>query len=142
MEAIALVLFAVHILAFVAGGANGVVMPIIGARMATATPETRETLWGVAEVLGKVGKYAMLALIVSGLLVLWLRWNFAAPNVWFWVKMAGVAAMLVFIGLNEMNAKKARAGDMAAAARSKRFGMFTGIAFLVVVVSAVFAFNS
>lgn len=141
MEAIALVLFAVHIVAFVAGGANSVVMPIIGARMATATPETRETLWGVAEALAKVGKYAMLTLIVTGLLVLWLRWNFTAPNIWFWVKMAAIVAMLVFIGINEMNAKKARAGDMAAAANSKRFGMLTGVAFLVVVVSAVLAFN-
>ncbi len=83
----------------------------------------------------------MLTLLVTGLLVLWLRWNWVVPNVWFWVKMAGIAAMLVFISLNEMNAKKARSGDMAAAANSKRFGQLTALSFLVVITSAVFAFN-
>lgn len=141
MEAIALVLFFVHIVAFVAGGANSVVMPIIGSRMATATPETRGVLIGIAEALAKVGKYAMITLIVTGLLVLWLKWNWVVPNVWFWVKMAGIVAMLAFLSLNEMNAKKARSGDMTAAANSKRFGQLTALAFAVVIAAAVFAFN-
>lgn len=141
MEVIALILFVIHIVAFIAGGANSVVMPIIGSRMATATPDARNALMGVAEALAKVGKYAMITLIVTGLLVLWLKWNWVVPNVWFWVKMAGIVAMLVFISLNEMNAKKAHAGDMAAAANSKRFGQLTALAFAVVIASAVFAFN-
>jgi protoporphyrinogen IX oxidase len=141
MEAIALVLFFIHIVAFIAGGANSVVMPIIGSRMATASPETRGVLIGIAETLAKVGKYAMITLIVTGLLVLWLKWDWVVPNAWFWVKMAGIVAMLVFISLNEMNAKKARAGDMAAAAMSKRFGQLTALSFAVVVASAVLAFN-
>ena len=45
----------------------------------------------------------MITLLVTGVLVLWLKWNWVIPNAWFWVKMAGIAAMLVFIGLNEMN---------------------------------------
>ena len=141
MEVIALILFVIHIIAFIAGGANSVVMPIIGPRMATASPEARGALMGVAETLAKVGKYAMITLIVTGLLVLWLKWNWTVPNVWFWVKMAGIVAMLVFISLNEMNAKKAAAGDMAAAANSKRFGQLTALSFAVVIASAVFAFN-
>lgn len=141
MELLALILFFVHIVAFIAGGANSVVMPIIGPRMATATPETRSVLIGIAETLAKVGKYAMIALLVTGILVLWLKWNWVVPNAWFWVKMAGIVAMLVFISLNEINAKKARGGDMAAAANSKRFGQLTALAFAVVIAAAVFAFN-
>lgn len=141
METIGLLLFFVHIVAFVAGGANSVVMPIIGGRMATATPETRAVLTSIAEALAKVGKIAMLTLLVTGVLVFWLKWNWVVPNVWFWIKMAGIVAMLVFISLNEMNAKKARTGDMAAAANSKRFGQLTAAAFAVVILSAVFAFN-
>ncbi len=63
------------------------------------------------------------------------------PNVWFWVKMAGIVAMQAFISLNEMNAKKARSGDMTAAANSKRFGQLTALAFAVVIAAAVFAFQ-
>jgi putative membrane protein len=140
--AIGLLLFAVHILAFVAGGANGVLMPILGTKLATATPEARGQLVDVAEKVAKVGKVAMVTLLVSGVLVLWLKWNWVAPQpLWFWLKMAGVVAMLAFISLNEMNAKKARAGDGEAAKRSQMFGKLTSLAFLVVVVSAVFSFN-
>lgn len=141
MYVLGLILFVVHIVAFIAGGANSVVMPIIGSRMATATPEARGQLAGVAKSLSKVGKYAMATLLVSGVLVLWLKWDWVIPSNWFWAKMAFLLAMIVCIGLNEANAKKARAGDAAAAKNAARLGQLTGLAFLGVIVSAVFAFN-
>jgi hypothetical protein len=49
--------------------------------------------------------------------------------------------MIVFIGLNEMNARKARDGDAEAGRRAGQFGQLTGLSFLGVIVSAVFAFN-
>jgi uncharacterized membrane protein len=141
MLVIGLILFVIHIVAFIAGGANSVVMPIIGAKMATATPETRGTLVEIAERLAKVGKYAMATLLVSGVLVLWFKWNWNVPNLWFWAKMGFIVLMIVLISMNEMAAKKARAGDREAGARSARLGQLTGLAFLGVIASAVFAFN-
>jgi uncharacterized membrane protein len=141
MFVIGLILFVIHIVAFIAGGANSVVMPIIGAKMATATPETRGTLVEIAERLAKVGKYAMATLLVSGVLVLWFKWNWNVPNLWFWAKMGFIVLMIVLISMNEMAAKKARAGDREAGARSARLGQLTGLAFLGVIASAVFAFN-
>lgn len=141
MYLVGLILFIVHIVAFVAGGANSVVMPLIGAKMATATPDTRVVLTDIAVKLSKVGKWAMATLLVTGILVLWFKWNWAVPNVWFWVKMAFIVAMLVFISLNEMNAKKAHGGDAAAAKKSAQFGQLTAFAFLGVIISAVLAFN-
>lgn len=137
---VGLLLLFVHIVAFIAGGANSVVMPILGRKMATATPEVRGELMDIAGRLAKVGKYAMIALLVTGVLVLWLKWDFVIPNAWFWVKMAGIVAMLVFIGLNEMNQKKAAAGDTTAPRRSAMFGQLTAVAFAVVIFSAIFAF--
>ena len=141
MFTLGLVLFVIHIVAFIVGGANSVVMPIIGGRMATATPEGRAQLAGVAESLAKAGKYAMVTLLVTGVLVLWLKWDWVIPNNWFWAKMAFLVAMIVCIGLNEANAKKARSGDEAAARNARSLGMLTSLAFLGVIVSAVFAFN-
>ena len=138
---IALLLFVIHILAFVAGGANSVVMPIIGSRMATASPETRQTLMGVAAALGRTGKFAMATLLVTGVLVLWLKWNFVVPNYWFWAKMGFIVLMLIFISLNEATTKRAQPGDQEAVKRSKMFGQLTGLSFLGVVLSAFFAFN-
>ena len=135
---IGLVLLFVHIIAFIAGGANSVVMPIIGAKMATATPEVRGNLMDVAFKLSKVGKAAMGTLLVTGVLVLWLKWNFVVPNAWFWVKMAGIVLMIVFITLNERTQK---AGGPDAPRRSKMFGQLTALSFALVVLAAVFAFN-
>lgn len=142
MDAVALILIIVHIVALVAGGANAVVMPILGGRIATASAETRPQFVGIAEALAKTGKYAMVALLVTGLLVLWLRWNWVAPNqIAFWIKMAFVALMLVLISLNEVTGKRARAGDAEAAARAALLGRLTSLAFLGVIASAVFAFH-
>jgi len=141
MYTVGLVLFVIHILAFVAGGANAVVGPVVGSRLATASPDLRPVLIQIIEAVSKVGKYAMIVLLVSGLLVLWLKWDFNVPNGWFWVKMAGVVGMLVCIGINEGATKRAFAGDAAAFALAQRLGQLTGLFFLLVVVGAVFAFN-
>jgi uncharacterized membrane protein len=135
-------LFVIHIAAFIAGGANSVIMPIIGPKIAAATPEVRAQLFDIVDRLAKVGKVAMGTLLVTGLLVLWLKWNWVPPNaVWFWIKMAAIIAMIFCIVQNERNSKRARAGDREAAKRSQMFGQLTVAAFLVVILSAVFAFN-
>lgn len=133
-----LLLFFIHIVAFIVGGANSVVMPIIGAKMATATPEVKATLLDIAGKLAKAGKAAMGTLLVTGVLVLWLKWNFVIPNVWFWVKMAAIVAMIVFIVLNERAQKE---GGPEGARKSKMFGQLTALSFAAVILSALFAFN-
>jgi putative membrane protein len=138
---IGLLLFVIHIVAFVAGGANSVVMPIIGSKMPSATPETRGALMGIAEALGRTGKIAMATLLVTGILVLWLKWNWTIPSLWFWAKMGFIVLMIVFISMNETTTKRAAPGDAEAAKRSKMLGQLTGLAFLGVILSAVFAFN-
>ncbi len=128
-------------MAFIVGGANLVLMPVAGSKMATATPEQRGLLLDIIEKFSKAGKYAFITLLATGILVLWLKWNWVVPNAWFWVKMAGIVAMIVFIGLNDMNRRKAAQGDREAASRSKLFGQLTGVSFLIVVFAAVFSFN-
>lgn len=135
---IGLLLFFVHIVAFVAGGANSVLMPILGSKMATATPEMRAEYMDIAGKVAKVGKAAMGTLLVTGVLVLWLKWNWVIPNAWFWVKMAAIVAMIVFIVLNE---RAQKAGGPDAARRSKMFGQLTALSFALVILSAVLAFN-
>jgi len=135
---VGLLLFFMHIVAFVAGGANSVLMPILGSKMATATPEMRAEYMDIAGKVAKVGKAAMGTLLVTGVLVLWLKWNWVIPNAWFWVKMAAIVAMIVFIVLNE---RAQKAGGPDAARRSKMFGQLTALSFALVILSAVFAFN-
>lgn len=139
---VGLILLVIHIAAFVAGGANSAIMPIIGPKLATATPEVRAQLFDIIDKLAKVGKFALGTLLVTGLLTLWLKWNWTPSNaIWFWIKMLGIVAMIFCIVQNERNSKLARTGDAGAAKRSQMYGQLTGVAFAVVILSAVFAFN-
>lgn len=139
---VALLLFFIHIVAFIAGGANSVIMPIIGPKLATATPEVRAQLIDITDRLSKVGRFAMGTLLVTGVLTLWLKWNWIPPNaIWFWIKMAAIVAMIFFIVQNERNGKLARGGDREAAKRSQMFGRLTGLSFAVVILAALFAFT-
>ena len=140
MEILFDILVWVHVIAFVAGGSNPVVMPIIGSKMATAAPETRATLMAVADRLSSVGKIAMATLLVTGPLLLWLEYGWDIPNFWFWVKMALIVVMLITISLSDINGRKARQGDMEAGRRAGQFGRVTAVAFLGVLLAAVLAF--
>lgn len=142
MDMVINILIWVHIVAFVAGGASGVVGPVIAGRMGTATPEVRLSYFGIMNTMSKVGRAAMVTLLVSGPLVIWLKYGGAAGlNVWFWVKMAMVLIMLVAIIIGDINSKKEQAGDAAAAGIADLAHKITGLAFLVLVLAAVFAFN-
>lgn len=134
------ILLFVHIIAFVVGGSNSVVMPIIGSKMASASPDTRGVLTSIAEQLSKFGKAAMATLLITGPLLLWLQYGWVVPNFWFWVKMALIVVMLVTITLADINGKKARQGDMEAGRKAGQFGRITALAFLGVLLTAVLAF--
>lgn len=135
------ILLWLHIIALVVGGTNSVMLPVIGGRMASASPEMRETLFSITEQLAKFGKGAMAVLLITGPLMLWLHFGWVPPNFWFWVKMALIVVMLVSISLAEANGRKALHGDMAAAEKASRFGMLTAVAFLGVLLTAVIAFE-
>lgn len=142
MDVVINLLIWIHILAFVAGGSNSVVGPVIGARLATATPEMRQGYFGVMNRLSQVGKVAMVALLVTGPLILWLRYGgLDGANTWFWIKMLLVAVMLAAIIYGGINFKKSQVGDVEAGRRAGVAHKVTGLAFAGVLLSAVLAFN-
>jgi hypothetical protein len=142
MDVLINILLWIHIAAFVAGGSNSVVGPVIGARLAGAAPDARAAYFGVMHTLSKVGKAAMVTLLVTGPLMLWLRYGgLGGASVWFWVKMALIVVMLVSISIGEINFKKEQAGDMAAAKTADLAHKISGLAFAGVLLTAVLAFN-
>ncbi|WDR05379.1 hypothetical protein PSQ90_13975 [Devosia rhodophyticola] len=132
----------VHIIAFVAGGSNSVAGPIIGARLHGASPEQRAAYFGVLTQMASVGKIAMVTLLVTGPLALWLKFGgLGGVGIWFWVKMALIVVMLVSIGMGDASEKKAQAGDHAAESRAAMAHKVTAVAFAGVILAAVLAFN-
>jgi putative membrane protein len=142
MDVVINLLIFAHVVAFVAGGANSVVGPVIGSRLASATPDARQGYFGVMNTLSRVGKVAMMVLLVSGPLILLLRYGgLAGANAWFWIKMVLIVVMLASIIYGGINFKKAQGGDVAAGKRAGMAHRVTGLAFLGVLLSAVFAFS-
>ena len=142
MDVIINLLIWIHILAFIAGGSNSVVGPIVGGRLATAGPELRPAYFSLMDRLSTVGKVSMVLLLITGPLIVWLRYGgIGGASPWFWVKMALVVVMLVSIIFAGIQFKKYEAGDEAAGHLAEQVHKITLLAGLGVVLSAVFAFN-
>jgi hypothetical protein len=142
MDIVINLLFWLHIMAFVAGGSNGVVGPVIGSRLASATAEQRLGYLGVMTALSKIGKVSMVVLLVTGPLILWLKYGgLGGANAWFWVKMVLIVVLLASIIIGEINFKKEQAGDLAAAKLADIAHKVSGLAFAGVLLAEVFAFN-
>lgn len=141
MDAINFLLW-IHIVALVAGGSNTVVMPIIGATLPKVDEKTRATLFGIGFQMATVGKVAGVTLLVSGPLLLWLKYGgLQGATPWFWVKMVLMVVMIAAIIFEEANFKKSASGDAVAARNAKLGGIIAAVAFLGVLLAAVLAFN-
>jgi putative membrane protein len=142
MDIIVNLLFWVHLLALVGGGASSVAMPIIGSKIGGADAATRQTLFEIAGKISKAGRGALGGLIVTGILLFWLKWDFSAPSMlWFGIKMALVLLLLACVIVGGINFKKAQGGDKDAARTAALAGQIAGLSLAGVILAAVFAFN-
>jgi uncharacterized membrane protein len=136
------VLLWIHIVALVAGGSNTVVMPIIGGMLPTVDEQTRTVLFKIGFKMATVGKVAAATLLISGPLLLWLKYDgLSGVTPWFSAKMVLMVVMFAAIAFEEVSFRKLASGDAAAAIDSKLGGIIATVAFLGVLVAAVFAFN-
>ena len=66
MDILTNVLFWVHLVSLALGGAATFGIPVVGRMMATATGETRPTLFKVAHGLSSVGRAGLGGLVITG----------------------------------------------------------------------------
>lgn len=136
-------LFWIHLISLGLGGVAVFGMPIVGARVASATPEMRPVLFGIADRFSMIGRGALGTLIVTGILMFWLAWNFTAPSMtWFGLKMLFVVILLGIVIYGGITAKRAQSGDMAAARRMPMLSMAGIVTFVLIILSAVFTFEA
>ncbi len=135
-------LFWIHMVSIALGGVAVFGLPVVGARIGPAAPEVRPTLFQIAERLSTIGRAAFGALIITGPLMVWLKFGGTAGFTgWFWAKMVLVVVLLGVIIYGGINAKRAQGGDMAAAKRAPQISLVGMITFVGVLLCAVFAFN-
>jgi len=111
-------------------------LPLLGMMgQGGAAPQTNR-------LLTRFGHYGIIVLLLSGPLMIWLRYGgFEGVSHWFWAKMAFVVLLAAGVVTSAVSARKMRAGDAAATARV-RLGRLVAVAsLLAIVVFAVLAFN-
>jgi hypothetical protein len=132
----------VHLVALAAGGAATFGIPIVGAKIAGSSPDTRATLFAIVYGISGVARTAMVALLITGPLLVWLKYGgIAGFNFWFWVKMALVALLLVLVIAAGINTKRGEGGDPEAPKRGPMIGMASMVTFFLIVASAILAFE-
>lgn len=91
------ILLILHLGALVVGGATTVAMPLIGRQMAGASPEVLARLGPIAGRLSLNSRVAVGLLILTGLAMLGIRydWNVGGLGGWFIAKLVFVAVILV-----------------------------------------------
>jgi putative membrane protein len=122
-----------HLVALGVGAATAIAMPIIGSRMAGATPEGRAMLGGISARLGLNSRIAVGVLVLSGGLMVWLRYGgIDGMNMWFWVKMTLVVVIILALITSAVGRGRVNPAVL---------GWVTRLSLLGVVIAAVLAFN-
>lgn len=126
-------LLACHLVAFAVGAAAAIAMPIIGSRLATATPDGRLLLGGIMRRLGLNSRIAVAVLVLTGPIMVWERFGgFEGLGVWFDVKMALVVVLVATVIVGALFRSRIN---------PRVTGMITGLSLLGIVIAAVLTFN-
>ena len=92
--------------------------------------------------LTRLGHYGIIVLLVSGGLMLWVRYGgTTGVSHWFWAKMGLVLLLAAGVVTSAISARAMRAGDVAAAKRVRLGRIVAVVALFGVVLFAVLAFG-
>ncbi|HEX4296760.1 MAG TPA: hypothetical protein VHZ56_01940 [Devosia sp.] len=142
MDVVNNLLFWLHLVGLGLGAVASFGLPVVGRQMPTATAETRPTLFKVAHGLTTAGRAGFGLLIVTGPLLVWLKFGGSAGFTgWFWAKMVLVVLLLILVIVAGIMSKRAEGGDIAAAKRMPMISVIGIVLFLGVILCAVFAFS-
>jgi putative membrane protein len=131
-----------HLVALALGVGGGLGMSQVGPRLVNGSPDQREIWWPLARVFRMLTSVGLVVLLVTGPLMVWLKYGgFAGMNVWFQVKMGLVALGVVLMGLSEMGMARLKRGDEGGGKLAMTAGPALGVTMYVVMLAAVFAFN-
>lgn len=137
------VILFLHFVGLVTGAGPGMANMVVMRQAAAATAEGAAALRRVPPILAKVSAAGVVVLWVTGLIMVWSKWNgLASMPPAFWIKMIFVVALTVVMGLmHKTLADIRRTGNTALAARLPRLGPLAGLSALFAVLFAVFAFH-
>ena len=142
MDVLVNILFWLHFLGLALGLGGGVALGFVGPKLIAAEGPMLEEMWQFETFFGRVGTAGLAVLIVTGPLMLWLK--FGGPEGftwWFWAKMVFVLIALVGVGLHQWAGSRFRSGDRSAIPLMFASGRSAGAAMALAILCAVFTFE-
>jgi hypothetical protein len=131
-----------HFVGLMLGAAGGFSSAIIMRRAAGMAPDAARPLRELGPVLAKVSATGVALLWLTGLILVWSRWNgpLSLPGL-FWLKFVFVLTLTAAVILIHMTYADIRRGNAAVAARLPKLGPAAGLSALLAVLFAVFSFS-
>ena len=131
-----------HFVGLMLGATGGFASAIIMRRALVLPVDEAKVLRGLGPILAKVSAAGVAVLRVTGLILVWSKWDgFGSLPQLFWVKAVFILSLTVVVGLIHMTYAEIRKGNVAVAARLPKLGPMAGVSALLAVLFAVVAFS-
>jgi hypothetical protein len=131
-----------HFVGLMLGAAGGFASAVIMRRALVLPAGEAKVVRGLGPLLANVSAIGLALLWVSGLLLVWVKWDgFASLPQLFWLKGIFILSLTLVIGLIHMTYGEIRKGNGAVAARLPKLGPLAGLSSLLAVLFAVLAFH-
>jgi len=142
MDIIVKLLVFLHMVGLIHGMAAGIAGGRMGPLLASSNDDQRSILFRLSKLLSMNGHIGLATLWVSGILLVWLKYDGVANlDLWFWVKLALVIVLTVLVGIVTVGLRRMRDGDMSAAPMVKRVSKINAVVGLAIIFCAAFAFS-
>ena len=141
MDIVVNLLFWLHFLGLAMGLGGGIALGLTGPKLQTAKGEDLAFVWQMETTFSRVATTGLATLLVTGPLMVWLRFGgFAGFSWWFGLKMCFVALAVVGAALHQWAGHRYRAGRGGYSLMAFS-GRLAGGSMIAAVLCAVFAFN-
>jgi hypothetical protein len=131
-----------HFVGLMLGAAGGFASAIVMRRALVLPVDEAKVLRGLGPTLAKVSASGVAVLWVTGLIMVWTKWDgFGSLPQMFWVKAVFILSLTVMTALIQMTYAEIRKGNVASAARLPKLGPMAGVSALLAALFAVLAFN-
>jgi len=142
MDIVIAALIWTHFMGIVLGIGGGVILSIMGPRIAVADEKQALALWDLQRVVTSMSNAGLFMLLVSGPLIAWLRYGGISDlSPWFHVKMALVVVLVIAVVIARRSASKMRAGDQSVASVARKAGVVSSITAILIIACAVLTFD-
>lgn len=136
------ILLWLHFMGIAMGVGVGIAVSRVAPRVFAASANQRGELWPLERVLARIIAAGLVILLVTGPLMIWLKFGGTAGLGWsFWAKMAFVASTTLCVGLNQWAGARFERGDESAAKLIAISGALSGFSAILAMVFAVITFN-